>query len=85
MISNDIANDSRIKHPQWAKQEHLRSFAGYPLAYNGKPIGVMAMFSEKRLKPLEFELLEIFCASISKELSNFLDSQKFLFHGRISP
>ncbi len=70
----------RIKYPQWAKHENLKSFAGYPLTYNGEPMGVLALFSEKRLKPIiEFELIGIFCENVSKELSNFLDDQKFLF------
>jgi DNA-binding Lrp family transcriptional regulator len=79
VISNDVPNDPRIRYPQWAKQENLKSFAGYPILYNGKPIGVLAMFSKKRLKPLEFELMEVFCKNVSRELSNFFDNQKFLF------
>ena len=77
-ITNDVLHDARIKYPQWAKQD-LKSFAGYPLTYNGEPMGVLALFSEKRLKPIEFELIGIFCENVSKELSNFLDDQKFLF------
>ncbi len=50
------------------------------MTYNGEPMGVLALFSEKRLKPIiEFELIGIFCENVSKELSNFLDDQKFLF------
>jgi len=79
VISNDVANDPRIRYPQWAKQENLKSFAGYPILYNSKPIGVLAMFSKKRLKPLEFELMEVFCKNVSRELSDFFDNQKFLF------
>ncbi len=29
VISNDVANDPRIRYPQWAKKENLKSFAGY--------------------------------------------------------
>ncbi len=57
----------------------MKSFADDPILYNGKPIGVLAIFSEKRLKPLEFELMEAFCNNISMELSDFFDNQKFLF------
>ena len=38
VVSNDVVNDSRIKHHQWAKKEKLRSFAGYPLFYKGSVI-----------------------------------------------
>ncbi len=71
-ITNDVLHDTRIKYPQWAKQENLKSFSGYPLTYNGESMGVLAMFSEKRLKPIEFELIGIFCENISKNYPIFL-------------
>jgi hypothetical protein len=27
-ITNDVVNDPRIKHPDWARRENLKSFAG---------------------------------------------------------
>jgi DNA-binding Lrp family transcriptional regulator len=78
-ISNDVINDSRVKHPEWAKKEKIKSFAGYPLVYDGKPIGVLAMFSQKKLSPADFELLEIFADHISKELGRYLDTIGELF------
>ena len=78
-ISNDLSNDPRIKYPEWARKANLRSFAGFPLIFQNKSIGVLAMFSEKRLKPADFELIEIFCNDVSRQLSVFLEGQKFLF------
>ena len=78
-ISNDLSTDPRIKYPEWAKKANLRSFAGFPLIFNNKPIGVLAMFSKRRLKPADFELIEIFCNDVSRQLSVFLEGQKFLF------
>lgn len=77
-ITNDVANDARIRHHDWAKQENLKSFAGYPLIYKDEAIGVLAMFSEKKLLPADFELLGIFCNQISKELAVFFDALEFL-------
>jgi signal transduction protein with GAF and PtsI domain len=51
IISNDVANDPRIKYHDWAKREKMQSFAGYPLLYKGQIIGVLAMFSERKLTP----------------------------------
>jgi GAF domain-containing protein len=76
-ISNDIVNDPRIKYHQWTKEENLKSFAGYPLTYDGELMGILAIFSEKRLKLIEFELIGIFCKNISNELSNFLMVKNF--------
>lgn len=79
-ISNDLSNDPRIKYPDWARKTNLKSFAGFPLIFQNRSIGVLAMFSKKRLKPVDFELIEIFCHDVSKQLSIFLEGQKFLFN-----
>jgi DNA-binding Lrp family transcriptional regulator len=78
IITNDVINDPRIKYPEWAKREKLQSFAGYPLLHKGQIIGVVGMFSEKKLSPAQFEMLGIFCDHISKEISMLYDIGEFL-------
>ena len=77
-ISNDVLNDPRIRYPEWAKKEKLKSFAGYPLVSKGQPIGILGMFSEKKLSPADFEILGVFCDQVSKELSSFFSAAEFL-------
>ena len=77
-ISNDVVNDPRIRYPEWAKKEGLKSFAGYPLMSKGQPIGVLGMFSEKKLSPADFEILRVFCDQISNELASFYSAAEFL-------
>lgn len=77
-ISNDVVNDPRIRYPKWAKKERLKSFAGYPLMSKSQPIGVLGMFSEKKLSPAEFEILRVFCDQISNELASFFSAAEFL-------
>lgn len=77
-ISNDVVNDPRIRYPEWAKKERLKSFAGYPLMSKGQPIGVLGMFSEKKLSPADFEILRVFCDQISNELASFFSAAEFL-------
>jgi DNA-binding Lrp family transcriptional regulator len=77
-ITNDVVNDPRIRYPEWAKRENLKSYAGYPLTYKGESIGVLAMFSEKKLNAIDFEILGIFCDQLSKELSAFFGALEFL-------
>ena len=77
-ISNDVVNDPRIRYPEWAKKERLKSFAGYPLMSKGRPIGVLGMFSEKKLSPADFEILRVFCDQISNELASFFNAAEFL-------
>lgn len=78
VITNDVVNDPRIKYPEWAKKEKLESFAGYPLKHKGKIIGVLGMFSKKRLNIGDFELLGVFSDKVSIELSTHFDAQEYL-------
>jgi DNA-binding Lrp family transcriptional regulator len=77
-ISNDVINDPRIRHHEWVKKEKLKSFAGYPLVSKGQSIGVLGMFSEKKLSPADFEILGVFCDQVSKELTSFFSAAEFL-------
>ena len=78
VVTNDVINDPRVKHRDWAKKEKLKSFAAYPLMYKGKSIAVLAMFSKKKLTHVDFEILGIFCDQISKELTGFFEAKDFL-------
>jgi PAS domain S-box-containing protein len=57
-LTNDVLNDNRISHPDWAKQERMVSFAGYPLLVEGRLVGVLAMFARKFLGQDTLEALE---------------------------
>ena len=78
VVTNDVVNDSRIKHHDWAKKQKLKSFAAYPLIYKRKSVAVLAMFSKKKLSHLDFELLGVFCDQLSKELAGFFETKDFL-------
>ncbi len=78
VVTNDVVNDSRIKFPNWAKKEGLRSFAAYPLIYKGESIAVLAMFSKKKQSHVDFEIMGIFCEQLSKELTGFFETKEFL-------
>jgi DNA-binding Lrp family transcriptional regulator len=74
IITNDILNDSRTRHHDWAARERLKSLAGYPLIHNDRVIGVLALFSKKKLNTGDFELLGVFSDNISKQLSIFVET-----------
>ena len=78
VVTNDVANDPRIKHKDWVKKEKLKSFAAYPLIYKGKSVAVLAMFSRKKLSHVDFEILGVFCDQLSKELAGFFEAKDFL-------
>ena len=48
-ITNDVLDDSRVGDKEWARQNDLVAFAGYPLKVAGNLVGVVAMFARHRL------------------------------------
>lgn len=48
-LTNAVLDDPHIGNRDWAKQEGMVSFAGYPLILEDRLVGVMAMFSRKQL------------------------------------
>jgi PAS domain S-box-containing protein len=48
-LTNDVQNDPRISDKDWARDEKMTSFAGYPLVVEDRIVGVMGMFSQKPL------------------------------------
>jgi PAS domain S-box-containing protein len=48
-LTNDVPNDARVSDKEWARQERMVAFAGYPLIIEDRLVGVMAMFSRKEL------------------------------------
>ena len=65
-LTNDVLNDPRISNPEWAKQERMVSFAGYPLVVEGRVIGVLAMFARKILGQDTLEALEVVADTIAQ-------------------
>jgi len=77
-VSNDVVHDPRISHHDWAKKQRLRSFAGYPLTYKKKAMGVLAMFSEEQFSPSAFELFELFSRELSKGITLHFEAHELL-------
>jgi PAS domain S-box-containing protein len=63
-LTNSVQTDPRVGNKEWAKQEGMVAFAGYPLVVEDETVGVIAMFSrqtvtESTFKALEFAAQEI--------------------------
>ena len=65
-LTNDILNDKHISNPEWAKQQRMVSFAGYPLVVEGRLIGVLAMFARKSLGQDTIEALEVVADTVAQ-------------------
>lgn len=44
VLTNDLPNDPRASNPEWAAQEGIRGFTGYPLLMGSELVGVLAVF-----------------------------------------
>lgn len=64
-LTNDVAHDSRIGDPDWAKREGMVAFAGYPLILDDQVVGVMAMFSRQNLSRTTLEAM----ASVANQIT----------------
>jgi PAS domain S-box-containing protein len=65
-MTNDLLNDANIEDKDWARREKLVAFAGYPLLVEGRLVGVMALFSKRRLANDTIEILGSVADSIAQ-------------------
>jgi PAS domain S-box-containing protein len=48
-LTNKVIGDSRVHNQEWARKEKMVAFAGYPLLIEDRLVGVLGMFSRKKL------------------------------------
>jgi transcriptional regulator with GAF, ATPase, and Fis domain len=59
-----------IVQPEWAEAEGILSFAGQPLAFRGQVLGVVALFSRKRLEAQDLKWLRVFADHAAVAIAN---------------
>jgi signal transduction histidine kinase len=67
-LSNEVAGDPYVADPGWASREGLASFAGLPLAADGRAVGVLALFARQPLLPETLDGL----AAVADALGQFV-------------
>src|SRR5262249_5820048 len=71
ILVEDVALENDwIVRPEWAKREEIRSFAGYPLIFRDKLLGVIAAFSRHHLGRQEFSWLGLFANQAALAIAN---------------
>ena len=71
ILVEDVATQNEwIVRPEWAKREEIRSFAGHPLVFRDKLLGVIAVFSRHALCQQEFTWLGLFANQAAVAISN---------------
>jgi signal transduction histidine kinase len=48
-LTNDVKTDVHVGGTDWAERNHIVAFAGYPLRIEDRIVGVMAMYSRRKL------------------------------------
>ncbi|MEL6910949.1 MAG: LuxR C-terminal-related transcriptional regulator [Cyanobacteria bacterium J06643_13] len=69
-LSNQLANESWVKDPDWAIDNNICGFAGLPLAIAGKTVGVLAVFSNQPMETEFLEALSFLCSSLAVAINN---------------
>jgi transcriptional regulator with GAF, ATPase, and Fis domain len=70
LIKDLAAQNDWIVRPEWAKREGIRSFAGHPLLFRDKLLGVIGVFSRKPLVDQEFTWLGLFANQAAVAIAN---------------
>src|SRR5215510_9695280 len=65
-LTNDVCNDPRISDPEWARENGMVAFAGYPLLVEDRVVGVMAMFARHPLTEDTVEAIATVAAPIAQ-------------------
>jgi len=70
LVKDVAAQNDWIVRPEWAKREEIRSFAGHPLIFRDKLLGVIAVFSRQPLGQREFTWLGLFANQAAVAIAN---------------
>jgi len=69
-VEDVAAQNDWIVRPEWAKREEIRSFAGHPLIFRDKLLGVIAVFSRQPLGQQESTWLGLFANQAALAIAN---------------
>jgi PAS domain S-box-containing protein len=70
LVEDVAAQNDWVVRPEWAKRESIRSFAGHPLIFRDKLLGVVAVFSRDLLGQREFTWLGLFANQAAVAIAN---------------
>jgi formate hydrogenlyase transcriptional activator len=67
---NLVPESEGIVQSEWVRQEGMRAFAGHPLVFRGKTLGVLSVFSREPINEQEFGWLKMFADQAAVALTN---------------
>ena len=75
-FSNNLPAESWVGNRQWAIDNNIKGFAGYPLIIKDRVIGVLATFSCQKLTPEFLEVFQSLCTIVAIAINNAYEYQK---------
>jgi PAS domain S-box-containing protein len=70
LVEDVAAQNDWVVRPEWARREDIRSFAGHPLIFRDKLLGVIAVFCRQPLFQPEFTWLGLFANQAALAIAN---------------
>ena len=71
VVVESVLDDSTwIAHPDWAREEGINGFAGYPMLYHGTVLGVLAVFTKTHTTQPALDILGIIANHAASALAN---------------
>jgi len=71
VVVASIEKDSKwIGHPQWAKRESIKGFAGHPMWFNGENLGVLGVFTKTPIEQPVLDILTLITNHAAAALAN---------------
>ena len=67
---HEIIDSQWTAHPDWVAREGIKGFAGHPLIFRDEVLGVLAVFSRKRISPNQFRWLRLFADQAAVAIAN---------------
>ena len=69
-IADITPENEWIRRPEWATSEGIRAFAGEPLKFKGKILGVLGIFSRENMTDQEFSWVRMFADQAAVAITN---------------
>jgi PAS domain S-box-containing protein len=71
-LTNDVLTDDWVSDPEWARQQGMVAFAGYPLVLEGRAVGVIAAFARRPIS----ETVIVDLASVAGRIAQFVKRER---------
>ncbi|MEM9447763.1 MAG: LuxR C-terminal-related transcriptional regulator [Cyanobacteria bacterium P01_E01_bin.6] len=75
-LSNHLADESWVKDREWAIQNKIQGFAGYPIVAGDRVLGVLVTFSHAAMAPEFLEVLQVLGMTVGVALDAAIQVQQ---------